>query len=522
VHDRYKMLVFTSALALAVASSSAFARHGGGGGRPHFGHGGHPSHHAFVHPSHGGPHFGPHLGSHPEPHSGPHSGVGSHGESARLGTGTHLGTHPNGGQPHGNGRLGRNRLPVHPFPGEPGFTGVPPRGETRFVANEMIVHVEAGEQQRTFASATRRLGVSVIGSQNLAFLGGTLFHLRIDGGQKLDDVIRAFESEKIGVAQPNYLFGLQEDTLRKEARVSPASPGGDAGQYVVDKLHLIDAHRMASGNGVTVAVIDSRIDLGHPELRGSIPDGQIDILGRPQDQPDEHGTGMAGAIAAHGRILGVAPRARILAIRAFGPNAQAPRRATTEDVVAGIDRAIQKGARIVNMSFAGPYDPALQVVLKKAHDKGVILIAAAGNMGADSQPLYPAADENVIAVTAVDQNDQLLREANRGPHIALAAPGVDVFEATPRASYNFATGTSIAAAHVSGVVALILERAPDIDSARLEEILFSTARDLGPPGRDSLYGYGLVDPYRALNALAANVAAKTSSNIAPNKPVPGI
>ena len=178
---------------------------------------------------------------------------------------------------------------------------------------------------------------------------------------------------------------------------------------------------------------------------------------------------------------------------------------------AGIDWAITRGARVINMSFAGPYDPMLQVALKKAHDKGVILVAAAGNMGPDSSPQYPAADENVIAVTAIDKNDRLLPRANQGPHIALAAPGVDIFEATPNASYDFTTGTSVAAAHVSGVAALLIERAPEIDSATLENILFSTAKDLGPPGRDSQFGFGLVDPYRALNVLAAKVAAKGAS-----------
>jgi subtilisin family serine protease len=235
---------------------------------------------------------------------------------------------------------------------------------------------------------------------------------------------------------------------------------------------------------------------------------------------------MAGAIAAHGRLLGVAPQARILAIRAFATNARAPRIATTRDIIGGIDRAISSGARIINMSFAGPYDPALQVALKKAHDKGVLLIAAAGNLGPTSPPLYPAADENVIAVTAVDQNDQLLPIANRGPHIALAAPGVDVLEATPRGRYAFDTGTSVAAAHVSGAAALILELDPKMEVAALEAILFSTARHLGQSGRNSEFGFGIVDPYRALTAATAKLAATrvAPTSAAPSKglPAPGI
>jgi len=390
-------------------------------------------------------------------------------------------------------------LPHRPFPGEAGFTGVPPRGETRFVANEMVVHVGAEVSPQALDAAARRLGLTPIGSQSLALSGGRLVHFRIPSGQ-VADAVRMLEAEKIGIAQPNYVFQLQQD-----AHAAAPPPKGDPAQYVIDKLHLHDAHGIASGSNIAVAVIDSLVDAAHPDLAGSIT-GQFDAVAAT-DKPDEHGTGMTGAIAAHRRLLGVAPRARILAIHAFSPDAQHPQQATTQNIVAGIDWAIAKGARIINMSFAGPYDPLLQLALKKARDKGVVLIAAAGNMGPQSPPLYPAADENVIAVTAVDESDKLMQQANQGAHVALAAPGVNVLEAAPRSSYNFTTGTSVAAAHVSGVAALILERNPGIGPAALEDVLFSTARDLGAPGRDPMFGYGLVDPYRALNALEAKAVA---------------
>jgi Subtilase family len=397
--------------------------------------------------------------------------------------------------------IARNGLPHRPLPGEAGFTGVPPRGETRFVSQEMIVHVGPEVSPQALDAAARRLGLTPVSTQNLALSGGRLVHFRLPRGD-VADTIRTLESEKIGLAQPNYLFQLQQDVR------APAAPGpkGDPAQYVIDKLHLHEAHGLASGANVTVAVIDSQIDTTHPDLTGSIA-AQYDAVSGG-DKPDEHGTGMTGAIAAHRRLLGVAPRARILAIHAFSPDAQHPQQATTQSIVAGIDWAIAKGARVINMSFAGPYDPLLQLALKKARDKGVVLIAAAGNLGPQSPPLYPAADENVIAVTAVDEKDKLMPQANQGPHVALAAPGVNVLEAAPRASYNFTTGTSVAAAHVSGAAALILERNPGLDLASLEDALFSTARDLGTPGRDALFGYGLVDPYRALNMLEAKAVAR--------------
>lgn len=396
--------------------------------------------------------------------------------------------------------VARNGLPYRPFPGEAGFSGVPPRGETRFVSGEMVVHVGSEVSPQALDAAARRLGLTPIGSQNLSLSGGRLLHFRIANGQQVADAVRTLEAENIGIAQPNYVFRLQQD-----AHTAAPTIKGDPAQYVVDKLHLHDAHGIASGANVAVAVIDSLVDTAHPDIAGAIA-GQYDAVAAT-DKPDEHGTGMTGAIVAHRRLLGIAPRARVLAIHAFSPDAQHPQQATTQNIIAGIDWAIAKGARVINMSFAGPYDPMLRLALKKAHDKGVVLIAAAGNMGPQSPPLYPAADENVIAVTAVDENDKLMPQANQGPHVALAAPGVNVLEAAPRASYNFTTGTSVAAAHVSGVAALILERNPAIDIAALEEALFSTARDLGTPGRDSMFGFGLVDPYRALNVLEARAVA---------------
>src|SRR5262249_32896053 len=118
-------------------------------------------------------------------------------------------------------------------------------------------------------------------------------------------------------------------------------------------------------------------------------------------------------------------------------------------------------------------------------------------------PLYPGADPNVIAVTATDEHDALFPEANRGPYVALAAPGVDILEPAPGSGYQVTTGTSVAAAHVSGVAALLLERDPTLDPDAMREILQSSAKDLGPKGRDDGFGWGLVDPYRALKALEA-------------------
>jgi subtilisin family serine protease len=199
-------------------------------------------------------------------------------------------------------------------------------------------------------------------------------------------------------------------------------------------------------------------------------------------------------------------------VHAFSPEAAESPQATTQHILAGIEWAIKKGARVINMSFAGPYDPMLQLALKKAHDKGVVLVAAAGNMGPNSPPLYPAADANVIAVTAIDRNDKLFSGANQGPYIAVAAPGVEVIEPAPNAGYQLTTGTSVAAAHVSGIAALLIERNPALDPEAVHEILTSSARTPGAKERNDRFGWGLVDPAGALLEADAHAALEARRN----------
>src|SRR6185436_18134148 len=124
----------------------------------------------------------------------------------------------------------------------------------------------------------------------------------------------------------------------------------------------------------------------------------------------------------------------------------------------GLEWAVAKGAQVINMSFAGPRDPILEQAIRGLKDKGIILIAASGNAGPKSPPLFPAADPNVIAVSATDVDDRTYKNAVRGKHVAIAAPGVDILVPAPEGGYQLTTGTSVAAAHISGVVALLLER----------------------------------------------------------------
>jgi subtilisin family serine protease len=275
---------------------------------------------------------------------------------------------------------------------------------------------------------------------------------------------------------------------------------GDPAQYALSKLRLPEAHTLAHGANVTIAVIDSGIDVKHPELVNSIGD-TFDALGS-KEGPHAHGTGIAGAMVAHARLMGSAPEARILAIRAFGTTPSGAE-STTYVILKGLDYAAEHGAQIVNMSFAGPRDPVIERAIAATAAKGIVLVAASGNAGPKSPPLYPAANPNVIAVSATDAQDRLFAASNRGNHIAISAPGVDIFLPAPDEKYQMTAGTSFAAAYVTGIAALVLERNPALKPEEVRTILTRTARDLGAPGRDDLFGAGEADAYAAVSAAAA-------------------
>ena len=206
---------------------------------------------------------------------------------------------------------------------------------------------------------------------------------------------------------------------------------------------------------------------------------------------------MAGAIAAHGKLSGIALGPELLAARAFS-GASGEAKGTSFAIYKSLQWAADNGARVVNMSFAGPPDPGLHRLLAAAYQKGIVLIAAAGNAGPNAAPLYPAADPDVIAVTATDNNDKLFNMANRGRYIAVAAPGVEILALAPGDSYQITTGTSVAAAHVSGIAALLLEEKPSLKPGDIRTIIMSTAK---PDGQRSDVGAGLANAYRAVVSL---------------------
>lgn len=380
-------------------------------------------------------------------------------------------------------------------------SGVPAAGENRYVSDEIVATVPTTIAPRTLTIIERRHRLSRVETHRSALASATLLRWRIADGRGVPAAIRALEREgAVSGVQPNYVYTLQQDGKEASAPVP---------QYALDKLNLPQAHERARGEGVRVAVIDSGIDVSHPALQGAVV-AQFNATASPADVHN-HGTGIAGLIAARGGFIGSAPAAQILAVRAFDPDSTSAQ-ATTFAILKGLDWSVEQQARIINMSFAGPADPAMTRALLAASRKGAILVAAAGNAGAQSPPLYPAADPNVIAVTATGAEDAVFPRANQGRYVTVAAPGIDVVAPATAGGYQVSSGTSLSAAEVSGIIALLLQRRPGLKADAVRATLTATARDLGNPGRDDVYGAGLVDAYQAVMSLEPKSAQAERPN----------
>jgi subtilisin family serine protease len=376
---------------------------------------------------------------------------------------------------------------------------------TRTIAGELVAEIDGALSEAQADELARRYRLERIASQNFPLVGATIGLFRITDRRPVETVSREFAADaSVRSVQPNFRYLLQGPKA--------ASIEGDPAQYAVAKLRLPEAHTLAHGANVTIAVIDSGIDAKHPELANAIADS-FDALGS-KEGAHAHGTGIAGAIVAHARLMGSAPQARILGIRAFGaaPNGT---ESTSFVILKALNYAAEHGAQIVNMSFAGPKDALIERSIAATAARGIVMVAASGNAGPKSPPLYPAANPNVIAVSATDAQDRLFAASNRGGHIAISAPGVDIFLPAPDEKYQMTSGTSFSAAYVSGLAALMLERNPALKPDELRAILTKTARDLGTPGRDDLFGAGEADAFAAVSAVvdatALPVAAASGS-----------
>ena len=242
-----------------------------------------------------------------------------------------------------------------------------------------------------------------------------------------------------------------------------------------------------SGLSLRIGIIDSSIDQRHSAFSNSSITTQRFVDN--DSPPNAHGTAIASIIASNDpQALGLAPSAKIYAAEVFDHNEQQGEFASTVSLIKALSWLMTQDVSVINISLAGPSNRLLETALTRVRERGVLAIAAAGNGGPMAQPMYPAAYPEVVAVTATDDRGRAFRLANRGEYVDIAAPGVNIRHAQAGGGFAASSGTSYAVPFVTVAAARLLQST--VEPALMLDALYASARDIGAPGRDQIYGYG--------------------------------
>jgi subtilisin family serine protease len=393
-----------------------------------------------------------------------------------------------------------------------------------YVADELLVSYRAPLPPLAVNAINRAAGAKVIQHEPLA----GWYRIRLPQGVDSREAAEAYDKLPwVKYAEPNYLVRaalVPDDTLYSERQA-----------WYYDLINAPAGWDMERGEpSVIVAVLDTGVDLQHPDLRDKIwtndredpPNGFDDdhngciddvhgcnfLLAPPSTDPSDdhgHGTMVAGMIGARSNngegVAGVAWGATLLPVKVLDSTGTG----TSSDVAQGIIYAAKSGARVINMSMARSTPSlALEGAVQEAHDRfGVVLVSAAGNEG-HAGVGFPAAYRQVIAVGSFDHADPNARASfsNWGPEIAVAAPGVDVFSTYVGEGYAQSLGTSFSAAFVSGLVALLISQDPDRTDDDIRELLHFTSGDLPDADAPNWDGWGRMDIGRALSSRVYQAA----------------
>lgn len=343
-------------------------------------------------------------------------------------------------------------------------------------------------------SALLAEGYAIIAQESLPVLSRDLTRLRAPAGVTLEaarDRVRALPTGED--ADLNHLYRT-EQAAEPEAREEPTCEHVNCRGWEMIAWPLLPADARGCPVDVTIGMIDTGINAAHDLVAGA--DLEVLTLADGDLRPSSaiHGTAVASLLIGRpdGPVPGLVPEARLIAVDAFRRDG-GDERADLVTILRGLDLLAGRGARIINLSLAGPDNRVLESSIEQlTQGERVLIVAAAGNGGPRGEVAYPAGYEETIAVTAVDASARAYRLAQRGAHVDIAAPGVEVLAATSISGARFQTGTSFATPVVTAAAALVLSRTPGLAPAEVAGILKDSARDLGAPGADEIFGHGLL------------------------------
>jgi hypothetical protein len=341
---------------------------------------------------------------------------------------------------------------------------------------------------------------------------------QMKGDQALEEIgkiapdVSVFANESYLIITPPSAKSASSDVKEGSPDFAP-EPGPRAGQCRDDRCFGRLAIGWNSGlsnctRKAKIGVIDTPVDLEHPALKNQkIRVGSF--LGPGQRSgKDWHGTAVLSLLSGRNDsgVPGLAPDAEYYVAEAFQTDASGDSSSSTFALLQALEWLDGLNVKIVNMSFSGPPDALVEQSIKRMQSKGVLFVAAAGNFGPTAPESYPAAYENVVAVTALSKDRENYRNANRGSYIDLAAPGVKIWTALPGGKEGYRTGTSFAAPYVTGILAASLAGAPARAKDTNELLSRLEVEDLGEPGPDEIFGRGLALAPKSCNNSSPPVA----------------
>ena len=372
-----------------------------------------------------------------------------------------------------------------------------PPGSGEFVPGEVLVKFKSDAPPASVQAALSAQDARAVGE--VPALG--VQRLRVPEGQELATIAALQHHPLAEYAEPNYII---------RAVGTPNDPEFWR-QWGLTKIGAPQAWDVTTGSSdLIIAIVDSGIDLDHPDLSGKIIPGYDYVNGDwVPDDDYGHGTHVAGIAAAwtnNGQgVAGVSWGARLMALKVLNAGGSG----SYADVASAVTYAANHGAKIINLSLGGDYDSqTLHDAVVYAHNAGCVLAAATGKDGRSVVP-YPAKYAEALAVAATDSNDQRAWFSNYGPEVDVAAPGVRIYSTYLSDGYTYMDGTSMATPHVAGLAALIWSAYPSYTNDQVEGRIEMTALDLGAPGWDLYYGHGRIDAHVAL--CAPDVGASPQS-----------